>query len=132
MVALSWQLRLCLLSPMQGRPPNLVGGLLHSLVRVDEPAHPSQSDQADQGLHDPWTAGRGHSQMMCLKVGVEKPSPTRELEMHARRPTWTEGDDRARLPLDLDADPTVRFLFSGAGRSAGFGLWAAAAAVAGH
>lgn len=70
--------------------------------------------------------------MMCLKVEVEKPSPTRDLEMRAWRPTWTEGDDRAWLPLDLDTDPTVHFLFSSAGRSTGFGLWAAAAAVAGH
>lgn len=57
MVVLSWQLLLCLLSPRQGRPPNLRGGLLHSLVRVDEPAHASQSDQADQGLQEPWTGG---------------------------------------------------------------------------
>lgn len=70
--------------------------------------------------------------MMCLNVGVEKPSQTRDLETHARHPTWTEGDDRAGLPLDLDADSTVHFLFSGAGHSTSLGLWAAAAAVAGH
>lgn len=54
-VMLSWQPRLCLLSPRQGRPPNMAGGLLHSLVRVEEPAQPSQSDQTDHGLHEPWT-----------------------------------------------------------------------------
>lgn len=56
-MTLSWQPRLCRLSPWQGRPPNLAGGLLHSLVLTDTPSQPSHSDQPDHRLHEPWTDG---------------------------------------------------------------------------
>lgn len=49
-----------------------------------------------------------------------------------KRLTRTEGDDGTRLPLDLNSDPIVHFLFSGAGGSSGPGLGTAAAPVAGH
>lgn len=55
---LSWQPRLCLRSPRQGSPPNLLGGLSHSRVRAEEPAHASQSDQGPQRLQEPWTGAR--------------------------------------------------------------------------
>lgn len=125
MVVLSWQLLLCLLSPRQGRPPYLRGGLLHSLVRVVEPAHTSQSDQADHGLQEPWT--RGTTSKCCFLL-----QELREDKRNVGCLTWTKGDDRAGLPLDLDSKPTVHLLFARAGRSSGTGLRAATASIAGN
>lgn len=46
--------------------------------------------------------------------------------------TWTEGDDRTGLSLDLNSNSIVYFLFSTAGCSSSFGLRAATAPVTGH
>lgn len=72
--------------------------------------------------------------------GLEEPQanvidPLQELREDGRNAgclTWTEGDDRAGLPLDLDSHPNVHLLFAWAGRSSRFGLWAATASIAGN
>lgn len=54
-VMLSWQPRVCRVSPWHGRPPNLAGGLLHTRCLTDTPSHTSQSDHEPQELHEPST-----------------------------------------------------------------------------
>lgn len=55
MVWLSWQPWLWRDSPWHGRPPNLAGGLLHSLFLTDTPTHASHSDHSLHNPHEPWT-----------------------------------------------------------------------------
>lgn len=75
---------------------------------------------------------RNHNKCCCFIAGIERDLRQRELGRPAGCLTWTEGDDRAGLPLDLDSHPTVHLLFARAGCSSSLGLGAATASVAGN
>lgn len=101
-MALSWQPWRCLRSPRQGRPPNLLGGLLHILVRAETPAQASQRDQGAHPPQEPCTEIT-EQQVMSPQAGGPPmegaeltPPPLQHVHLLAPLPTWAVSDlDRA-------------------------------------